>query len=264
MKNLLEWIKNLINPPDDHIWSYEEYYFTRKELILNEALSLSLIWLIAFCFYNSVIACLIMSPFSLLLLKSRRAEKKSKRLSTLSLQFKDGINFLSGAVNAGYSVENGWKEALKQLVELYGADADITREFTYISRKIDMNVPIGDLIFDLADRTGNEDIRTFSESFAVAKKSGGSMKGIIAATSDTISQKVEVSKEIETMVAGKKMEQRIMTVVPLGIICFVRLSSPTFLNVLYGNLLGIIIMTICLGAYYLSVRLGERILDIKV
>lgn len=264
MKHLLEWIKSLINPPDDYIWTYEEYYFTRKELILNEAISLLLIWLIAYCFYDSIIACLIMSPLSLVLLKSKRAEKKSKRLSTLGVQFKDGINFLSGAVNAGYSVENGWKEAKKQLVELYGEEADITREFTYISRKCDMNVPIGDLITDLADRTGNEDIRTFSESFAVAKKSGGSMKSIIAATSDTIAQKVEVSKEIETMVAGKKMEQKIMTVVPLGIIFFVRFSSPSFLNVLYGNLLGVIIMTICLAAYYLSVRLGERILDIKV
>ena len=192
MKKIFRWLQDLINPPEDYIWDYDTYYFTRKELIINEVLSLAAVWLIVHCFYNSLIICLILSPASFILLNARRKEKQRERLRILSLQFKDGINFLSGAVNAGYSVENAWKESRKQLEELYGEKADIVREFTYIERKTEMNVPIGDLIAEMADRTGIEDIRTFSESFAVAKRSGGSMKTIIAATSDTIAEKAEI------------------------------------------------------------------------
>ncbi len=264
MKKWLDRLRDLINPPDGYIWDYETYYFSRKELILNEVVSLLSVWLIAYCFYDSLIVCLILSPASLFFLESKRKEKCRKRVGKLALAFKDGINFLSGGVNAGYSVENAWKESRRQLEGLYGENADITREFAYIERKCDVNVPIGELILDLAERTGIEDIRTFSESFAVAKKSGGSMKSIIAATSDTISEKAEVMAEIETMVAGKRMEQKIMTVVPLGIICFVKLTSPGFLEVLYNNPLGNIIMSICMVAYFAAVKLGERILAIEV
>ncbi|MBR5338186.1 MAG: pilus assembly protein TadB [Lachnospiraceae bacterium] len=264
MKKWIERLRDIINPPEGYIWEYDEYYFTKKELFLSEMLSLLAVWFIAFCFYDNLIVCLVLSPASLIILESQRKKKKHRRLGSLCLQFKDGINFLSAGVNAGYSIENAWKESRKQLSELYGEDADITREFMYIERKSSMNIPIGDLILDLADRTGIEDIRTFSESFAVAKKSGGSMKSIIAATSNTISEKVEVMKEIETMVAGKQMEQRIMTVVPLGIICFVKLTSPGFLDVLYDNLIGNVIMSVCMVAYFASIKLGERILSIEV
>ena len=264
MRDFPKWFRQLINPPDDYIWDYETYYFTRKELIINEIFCLLAVWLTVYCFYDSLIVCLLASPLSLVLLNSRRKDKQKMRLKDLNLQFKDGISFLSGAVNAGYSVENGWRESKKQLEGLYGESADITREFTYISRKCDMNVPIGELIGDLADRTGVDDIRTFSESFAVAKKSGGNLRDIISATTETIAEKAEVTKEIETMVAGKRMEQKIMTVVPLGIIFFMKVTSPGFLDVLYGNPIGIAIMTVCLGAYLASVKMAEKILLIEV
>ena len=66
------------------------------------------------------------------------------------------------------------------------------------------------------------------------------------------------------MVAGKRMEQKIMTVVPLGIICFVKVTSPGFLDVLYGNPVGMAIMTVCMASYFAAVKMGERILSIEV
>ncbi len=264
MRKWLNDLRDLVRPPEGYIWDYDTYYFSKKELILNWIYSLLSVWLIAYCFYDSPIVCLVLSPASLIFLDSKRKEKCRRRRKTLSLQFKDGINFLSGGVNAGYSVENAWKESRKQLLGLYGEDADIAREFAYIEKKCEVNVPIGELILDLAERTSLEDIRTFSESFAVAKRSGGSMRSIIAATSDTIAEKAEVMAEVETMVAGKRMEHKIMTIVPLGIICFVKLTSPGFLDVLYNNHLGNIIMSFCMIAYFAAVKLGERILAIDV
>ena len=62
----------------------------------------------------------------------------------------------------------------------------------------------------------------------------------------------------------KKMEFQIMSVIPLGIIGYMRLSFPEFMAGLYGNLPGAAFMSICLGAYIAAWRLGCKIVEIEV
>ena len=55
-----------------------------------------------------------------------------------------------------------------------------------------------------------------------------------------------------------------MDLVPFGILFYVGVSSPDFLEPLYGNFLGAFVMTICLLAYIAAFLLAEKILDIRV
>ena len=74
----------------------------------------------------------------------------------------------------------------------------------------------------------------------------------------------DVRKAIDTMLAAKKYEFQIMSVVPYGIIGYMSLSFPEFMNELYGNMAGIGVMTLCLGIYAGAYYLGIRILRIDV
>ena len=74
----------------------------------------------------------------------------------------------------------------------------------------------------------------------------------------------EVKKEIEATVAAKKMEQVIMSMMPFGIILYMQLTSPGFLQILYGNVFGAVTMSLCLGIYFLAYWMGCRIVDIEV
>lgn len=243
---------------------YHQYEFTKKEMIQNMLVCLSIIWGISYCFYHSIIACIILSPLSILLLKARRKDCAKKRLKLLNNHFKDGISFVSGALNAGYSLENAFKEATNELIDLYGEDVDISKEFLSISRKLDMNISLQSLMEDFGKRSGIEDIKCFSENLSVAKRTGGDLAKIIGTTSKTISEKQQVLRDIETMVAAKRMEQNIMSIVPLLIILFVNISSPGFLDVMYQSLFGRVVMTICLVAYFGAFRLSRKLLNIEV
>lgn len=55
-----------------------------------------------------------------------------------------------------------------------------------------------------------------------------------------------------------------MSLMPAGIILYLQLTSPGFLQVLYGNAFGIFAMTVCLGIYILSYWMGKKIVDIEV
>ena len=73
-----------------------------------------------------------------------------------------------------------------------------------------------------------------------------------------------IKTPIEATLAAKKSEQMIMSLMPVGIILYLQMTSPGFLSVLYGNPFGIAAMSICLVIYAAAYWLGRRIVDIEV
>lgn len=90
------------------------------------------------------------------------------------------------------------------------------------------------------------------------------METVMKNTWRILSGKIDTEREIASSIASRKYEQTIMNVIPLGIILYIQVSFPDFMNVLYGNLLGVTVMTVCLGIYVLSLGIGWKIMRIEV
>ena len=76
----------------------------------------------------------------------------------MNYQFKDALNSLSVAVQAGYSVENAVTACMKDMERLYPPEADIVREFHYIESRKKVSVPVEELFLGLGERSGIEDL----------------------------------------------------------------------------------------------------------
>ena len=87
---------------------------------------------------------------------------------------------------------------------------------------------------------------------------------MIANTADVIGQKIELLAEIDVMLTGKKMEQRIMLLIPLFIMGYISLTSPGYFMPLYQNPKGILIMSACLLLYATAYLLSEKIMEIHI
>ncbi len=220
--------------------------------------------ILAVLFYKSVIAVLVFSPFAWIYLKYREKELIKKRKWEFNQQFKQGIMGLSAALNAGYSIENAFLEARKDLALMYEEDTDIMQEFSWIAKQIAMNKTVEECLADLAVRTGIEDVENFAEIFQTAKRTGGDIMKIIQQTGKNIGERIEIQREMETVIAQKKMEANIMSVVPLGIILYMWVASPGFLDGLYHNVFGCILMSVVLVVYILSYLLMKKIVDIQL
>ena len=90
------------------------------------------------------------------------------------------------------------------------------------------------------------------------------MIAIIQATVRQIGDKIDVKREIDTILAAKRYEFRVMSMIPYGIIGYMSLSFPEFMDSLYGNILGMGVMTVCLGIYLGAYYLGVRLIKIEV
>ena len=102
-------------------------------------------------------------------------------------------------------------------------------------RKLKIHIPVGQVLSEFAENVEQEDVDNFVTVFTTAQKSGGDSIVIIKDAVKVISEKMETEKEIQTMIASKKLEFEIMSMIPFGMIGYMKLTFGDFLKVLYGN-----------------------------
>lgn len=246
------------------VTDYLVYKFSKKELMIVCAKGVLLCSIVGFIFYRSIYGILILLPYVYYYVKEQRTIKMILRKERLSIGFRDGIRCLLAALEAGYSLENAIGEAVADLKLMYDNDAEIVNEFTHIHRQIKNNITIEDAMAQFAMRSGIEDIESFSEVLYTAKRTGGDIVKIIRSTSNAISDKLEVKREIKTMITAKQFEVTILKIIPFGIIIYLWLGSPGFLDPLYHNLFGILFMTVILILYTVINKIANTITSIEV
>ena len=244
--------------------NYAEYKFSKKELAKYLALYALLDACISYLFFCSRISFALLAPGVFLFLADRRRSLQAKRARELTKQFLDGIQMIAASLQAGYSAENSLHEALRELQKVYEADAFIVREFRFMDAQIAMSRNMEELFADFGKRSAVEDIQSFAEVFLTAKRSGGDLLAIIRNTASCIRQKQETMQEIETCLSGKVMEQNIMSLIPILILAYIRLTSPEFLSAMYGNATGIAVMGCCFAVYVAAYFWGRKIVRIEV
>lgn len=223
-----------------------------------------LIGAVSYLFYGTFLGVFLLSPYLIWYLKSWQKQTIQKKKQAFQLQFKEAILAMSAALNVGYSVENAMREAWKDLQLLYKKEDLIVREFRYMVHQLEMKLVVERILQEFARRTEDEEVQTFVTVFSMAKRNGGDMVEIIRNAAYQIGEKIDVKKEINTMMAAKKLEFKIMCVIPFAMICYLKLSFPSFMEVLYGNVLGVVIMTICLLMYVIAFEMGKKIVEIEV
>lgn len=180
------------------------------------------------------------------------------------VQFREFIQSMSASLHTGYSVENAIYETQKEMLLLYSADQLIQKELLFMVRQIRIQIPVEKVFDEFAARVCLEDVYSFTTVFAAAKRSGGDMIAIINNSVRQIGDKIDVSREIRTMLAAKKYEFKVMCVIPYFIIAYMVVSFPDFMNCLYKNAVGIGVMSVCLGIYGGAYLLGLSLIKIDV
>ena len=178
-------------------------------------------------------------------------------------EFIDAITAMSFSLQAGYSVENSLEFAAEESEKLHGGSF-VTNALKRAAGKIQRNEPTGQVFTEMAEELDVEEIRDFAEIFNCAKKSGGNLVGIIRKTSDQMKEKHEINTEINTLISGKKLEQKILCSMPVLIVIYLKVGAESFIAPMYGNPLGIICMSFCAAVYIGAITWSEKITDISI
>lgn len=244
---------------------YNTYTMTKKEKAFYIVLAAVIIYVTGFIFYRSHVFSALLCPLALLYPGMKKKEIIARRKNELNIQFKDMLYSLSSSLSAGKPVEPAFKEVLKDLAIIYpDPEASIIKEVEFIVRKIEVNETIESALTDFARRANIEDIDNFVDVFYTCKRTGGNMVEIIKNTSNIINDKIEIKQEISTALAERKLEQKVLNVLPILMIVLISASAADYIRPVFTTIQGRVIMTISImllgAAYFIS----RKVTDIKV
>ncbi|MGN0361584.1 MAG: type II secretion system F family protein [Bilifractor sp.] len=243
---------------------YRVYHFSLRELLFYGVggilIGAAVVWL---C-YDSVYGIPLAVPILIFYLLLKKKQKKEERAQTLNYHFRDFLSSLHTNMLAGYALENGVRLSAGDIAKLYGRKDVLAVELRDIVSQMRFGKPVEQLFLDLGTRSGVEDIRNFSEVLVIAKRTGGNMNHILESTWRNICEKIDTRQEIDTVTASKRYEQGIMSLMPAGIILYMRITFEGFSEKVYGNPAGAVLMTICLLIYGAAFLAGRRLCRIEV
>lgn len=237
---------------------------SKKEWVSYSGQGILYVGVLSFVFYRSVWVFLALVPVGICYPLMIRKDLKRKRLERLRGQFRDAILAVASCLNAGYSVENAFSEALREVDRVHGRESMMSEEIRLMIHKTRVNRTFEESLQDFAVRSGLDDAKSFADVFLAARVSGGELMKIIARTAEIIGEKIRIQEDILTATASRRLEQKIMNMIPIVIVLYLDLTSPGFFDVLYTTMAGRMIMTGCLFVYLGAIVLAGKMMEIAV
>ena len=93
---------------------------------------------------------------------------------------------------------------------------------------------------------------------------GGDYGKNLRRTAEKINEKMALKQENQALTAEKRLELLVMSVMPIGILLYMKIGTGEFMAPLYGNMFGVILMSAMLLLYFGMLKLGVFIIQVKM
>lgn len=242
----------------------------KKNLNAYRPMIIILLKYIFFCiltaelFYGNIVFAIFGMLFFKSFIKAEKRKNKDRDNIRKNEEFKDMLQSFYSAMEAGYSTENALKEVRKDMLAIYPENSEIIKELQKLVRMEEHNIPVEEIFLEYTSRAGTDDMANFARVFAIAKRSSGDVMSVMKAAIDMITGKNETAIEIMTVTAAKRYEGAVMKTVPYVILVYLRICSPGYVEILYGNAAGIVLMSILLAIYIAAGIISEKINNIVI
>lgn len=244
---------------------YDTYVLNRKEWLRAVVMAGLFLAGLAYVFYQSITAAVLLFPLALFYPRLKSGELMQKRKTELNRQFRDALYVLSAALGAGKSIESAIHDVCRDLELIYPEqDAYIIREFSEMSRQIKMNETIEKVLSGFAERAHLEDVTNFVDVFSAGKRSGGNLLEIMRNTSLVIGDKIRIREEIDTLLAQRRLEYKILCAMPVILILVLTWTTGDYMSAVYDTGAGRIVMTVAAVLLAVAYFLAGKIMDIEV
>jgi tight adherence protein B len=273
-----QWFTSVTNLPT---YNYKVYYMSKLEKILYFLLAFVIGAVVGYLFYGGLgrdefgqrttlswildisIPAIVGLVAGRIFVPTRTKQIRDKNARTLNSQFRDFLEAFNTSIGAGKNVVDSFHAVYDDMRIQFEEDAFIVKELEVILSGMANNFDVEDLMEDLGNRSGNDDIVSFANVFRISYRKGGNLKDTINTTHSILSDKMEIKEEIETMVSASKMEQTVMIFMPVVLIGIMKSMSPDF-AANFATPAGIASTTIAVGLFVVSYFVGRKILNIKL
>ena len=211
-------------------------------------------------YFDSLIAGAALTVLLLLLYPYFRRMEDEKAKRELLIQFKDLLYSLAASFSVGRNMRQALKESLDFWGNTYGEKDRIVMEVRRMIRGMeDANETDVTVLRDFAERSGLRDIMDFVNVYESSKSTGADMGRAIARATGVIADRIDMDRELKSMMAAKLSEGRIVGLAPVALVLAMRVFAPGYMEPMYSTASGAVAALISLSLSGIAIFMTERI-----
>ena len=178
-----------------------------------------------------------------------KRKKREKEKHLYEKGFQNLLQSMMTSLQAGYSLNNSCRIALKELEELYqDQNNPMLRQMRRIIQGLDLHITLEQLE---------------KASIIVLFTLLTLMVEILKRTMQHLKYKMDTEEEIRVLLSGKLFEKNIMLSMPFFILLYLRLANPKYVECFYNTILGHLVMSGMIGITVFCFFWSEKIMNIR-
>src|ERR687888_1502992 len=186
------------------------------------------IWLLSVIIHSLILALVIgiLIPFGVRGWISRKVDRKRRLFGE---QLPDNLQVLASALRAGHSFIG----ALSVVVD--DAPDPSRTEFRRVVADEQLGVPLEDALHVVVERMESRELEQVALIAAVQRQSGGNTAEVLDRVTDTIRERFELRRTVQTLTAQGRLSRWIVSFLPLFLLLVFTLINPKYMHVLYTS-----------------------------
>jgi len=159
--------------------------------------------------------------------------RRNRRLKQFEQRFPEALDLLGRAVRAGHAFTAGLEMVSKEAPE------PVATEFRTTFEEQNFGLPLRDALTNMASRVPSVDVRFFITALLIQKDSGGNLAQLLDELARVIRERFRIHREVQIKTAQGRLTATILIALPIGMLVFMKMVNPGYVNVLFEDPLGI-------------------------
>jgi tight adherence protein B len=193
-----------------------------------------------------------------LVVRSVIYRKLERRRKLFAEQLPDNLQVLASALRAGHSLVG----ALSVVID--DADDPSRTEFRRVVADEQLGVPLEDAIRSVVRRMDNEDLEQVALVAALQRRTGGNMAEVLERVTETVRERFELRRMIQTLTAQGRMSRWIVTALPIVLLLAISALNPGYTNPLLTTTAGRLLLLFAGLMLVAGSLVIKKIVNIKV
>lgn len=182
----------------------------------------------------------------------------TKRLDNFQRQLADCLSLVANSLRAGFS--------FLQTMEIISREMEppMSTEFERVMRDTSLGKSLDEALHDMDERVGSADFSLVVTAVLIQQQVGGNLATILDTIRSTITERIRIRREVNTLTAQGKMSGIVLACIPVALALFFYITSPEYLTPLLTTDIGKVAIIGTIFLVIVGFIIIRKIVDIKV
>ncbi|WP_377701434.1 type II secretion system F family protein [Pseudoduganella sp. UC29_71] len=186
------------------------------------------------------------------------ARRKRRRLQQIDQQLPDALDLIGRALRAGHAFPTALNMVGNEMRD------PIAGEFATAFDEVNFGIAMQDALMNLATRVPSTDLRYFVIAVTIQRETGGNLAELLDNISNIIRERIKLLGQVRVLSAEGRMSAWVLGLLPFGAAAMIQVANPAFLNVLFTDPAGRMMLGFAGGQMLLGFFVMRKMIHIRV